>query len=206
MRLAYSLIIAAAFLATFAGAAAPLGADSGPTAQVRQILDEAMDIQTRADLQGPDHRKERLVLARKIISDNFLSADMAREAIGEYWGKITPAEREQYQELFSALFENSYTRMLLESLKKEDVEYPGEVPDGKYTRVKTVIKRPHEEIPVDYVMEHRNQRWYIRDLVIEGISAVNIYRAQFINTIQKQSFDQLINLMRAKKEAGDMEG
>ncbi len=48
-----------AFFLIVIGTAAPLRAQSGATDQVRSVLDEAMDIQTKPELQGPEHRKER---------------------------------------------------------------------------------------------------------------------------------------------------
>ncbi len=76
-----------AFFLIVIGTAAPLRAQSSPTDQVRSVLDKAMDVQTKPELQGPEHRKERAAQIWKLISENFLSREMAREALQDYWQK-----------------------------------------------------------------------------------------------------------------------
>ncbi len=117
-----------AFFLIVLWANAPLGAQSGPADQVRSVLDKAMDIQTKPELQGTEHRKERAELIRKLISENFLSADMARESLKDHWGHLSAKQRQQYQTLFTGLFVDSYSRRVLDFLKKETIEYPGESP------------------------------------------------------------------------------
>ena len=74
-------------------AAVPARADSGAMAKVRTVINKAMDIQTNPQLQGAAHRKQRGALIRKLISKNFLSAEMAKESLQEYWGRRCPACR-----------------------------------------------------------------------------------------------------------------
>ena len=73
-----------AFFLIVIGTAAPLRAQSGATDLVRSVLDKAMDIQTKPELQGPEHHKERAAQIRKLIAENFLSGEMARESLAGY--------------------------------------------------------------------------------------------------------------------------
>ena len=182
---------------------ASLRADSGATAQVKAVLDKAMEIQTRPELDGTEHRKERSALVRKLIAENFAAGEMARESLGEHWGQLSAKQREVYQELFAGLFQDSYTRMVLNFLKRETVEYREESPEGKSVKVGTVIMRTNEHIPVDYVLEQKSQRWYIHDVIIDGVSIVENYRNTFSRVIRTQSFDTLIQKMRIQKKAGE---
>lgn len=181
----------------------PLRAESGATAQVRTVLEKAMEIQTKPDLQGVEHRKERAVQVRKLIADNFLSGEMARETLHDQWDKLNAKQREQYQELFSGLFQDSYTRMVLNFLKQEAVEYPEETPEGKYVKVKTVIMRTNEHIPVEYIVEQKGHKWMIRDVIIDGVSIIDNYRNTFGRVVKTQSFDALLQKMRIQKKAGE---
>jgi len=56
------------------------------------------------------------------------------------------------------------------------------------------------EIPVEARMFRRGDRWYIYDVSIEGISLVNNYRSQFNAIIQKSSYEQLVQRLRATRE------
>ena len=49
-------------------------------------------------------------------------------------------------------------------------------------------------------MFRRGDRWYIYDVSIEGISLVNNYRSQFNAIIQKSSYEQLVQRLRATRE------
>lgn len=195
------LLIASISLAFWT--APPASAQSAATGQVKTVLDKAMEIQTRADLQGPEHRKERSAQIRKLIGDNFLSSEMARASLDDQWDKLSGKQREQYQELFTGLFQDSYTRMVLNFLKQETVEYKGESPEGKFVKVRTVIMRTNEHIPVDYILEQKGQRWLIRDVIIDGVSIVDNYRNTFGRVIKTQSFDTLLQKMRIQKKAGE---
>lgn len=178
-------------------------AESGATGQVKAVLTKAMEIQTKPELQGSEHRKERSDQIRKLIADNFASADMSKESLGEHWGKLSGQQRSQYQELFTGLFQDSYTRMVLNFLKQETVEYPEEKPDGKFFKVKTIIMRTNEHIPVDYILDQKGQKWLIRDVIIDGVSIVDNYRNTFGRVVQTQSFDTLLQKMRIQKKAGE---
>ena len=184
-------------------AAAPLRAQSGATDLVRLVLAKAMDIQTKPELGGSEHRKERAPLVRKLISENFLSAEMARESLQGHWEKLTARQREQYQALFTGIFIDSYSRQVLDFLKRETIEYPGEVSEGKCTKVRTIIMRTNEHIPVDYIVEGRGQRWMIRDVIIDGVSIVETYRNGFGGFLRDHSFDELIQRMTTQKKVGE---
>ena len=185
------------------GATTPLRAESGATALVKSVLDKAMDIQTRPELQGTEHKKERATLTRKLIAENFSSEEMAKDSLEGHWEKLSAKQREQYRELFTGLFQDSYTRMVLDFLKKETVEYPEETPEGKSVKVRTIIMRTNEHIPVDYIVDQKNQKWYIRDVIIDSVSIVDNYRNSFGRVIRTQSFDALMQRMRDSKKSDE---
>jgi phospholipid transport system substrate-binding protein len=172
-----------------------------PTSAVKAVLDQAMEIQTRADLSGEAKRAERVRLIRRLIVDNFAFAEMARETIKDRWDHISPGQRSEFQNLFSELFQDSYTRMVLNFLQQENIDYPGERAESSGTLVRTVIVRANEHIPVDYHMAHRGGRALIRDVDIDGVSIVENYRDTFRNVIVSSSFDGLLKKMRLQSRA-----
>ncbi len=174
----------------------------GALAQVKSVLERAMDIQSRPDLEGDAHRKTRARLVRELIAESFVTEDMARESIPGSWGKLSAGQRAEYLKLFSALFQDSYTRMVLNFLQKETIEYPGEsTVKGKGVLVRTVIMRANEHIPVNYSMIQRGGRWLIRDVEIDGVSIVENYQGSFAKVIRSASFDALLERMRLQSRA-----
>jgi phospholipid transport system substrate-binding protein len=49
-------------------------------------------------------------------------------------------------------------------------------------------------------MLRRGDRWYIYDISVEGISMISNYRSQFNTIIQKSSYEQLVQRLRASRE------
>lgn len=179
-----------------------VNASTGPgTAAVKAVLDKAMEIQTRADLQGDAHIKDRTELIKKLISDNFLDEEMAAGSLKDNWNKLSAAQKAEFQKLFTDLFQDSYTRMVLNFLQQEKIEYLGESKEGQGLRVKTVILRANEKIPVNYDLAQKGSRWLIRDVEIDGLSITQNYYDTFRRVIQASSFDGLLQKMRLQTQA-----
>lgn len=176
------------------------GYDEQAVDRVRLVLNRAMEVQTRQDLQGEAGRAERARLIRQIISENFLSVQMARESLGDHWDGLKLEQRQEFQELFVDLFQDSYTRMVLNFLRRETVDYLGESHQGGRVKVRTKILRTNEHIPVDYVLTKKG-RWFMVDVVIDGVSIVQNYQTRFGQVITSQSFDYLLKQMRLQSRA-----
>src|SRR5262249_3308651 len=77
------------------------------------------------------------------------------------------------------------------------VQYVGESVDGQSAVVSTtVLTRSGGEMPVDYSMVQGQGRWLVRDVIIEGVSLIANYRAQFARVIRASSYAALIAKMR----------
>ncbi len=186
-------------LAVYRGA--PSWGEENATANVQALLEQAMEIQTRPDLQGPEQRGTPAQLIRQLIADHFLSAEMARATIKESWETLSQTQRHEFETLFIDLFQDSYTRMVLNYLHRETVTYQGEQPEGSGRRVWTSIMRVNEHIPVEYALVHKDGQWLIQDVTIDGVSIVGNYQNQFHKVILTQSFDALLKKMRLQSQA-----
>jgi phospholipid transport system substrate-binding protein len=194
MRLLVVLAIICSIL--FCGGMVKSVQASEATPTVKAVLDQAMEIQTRPDLAGEDKRPERKRLIGKLILDSFIFSEMARDALKENWDRLATNQRSEFQRLFSQLFQDSYTRMVLNFLQRESIEYKGETAESPGMLVKTVILRANEHIPVDYHLIQKSGRWLIRDVDIDSVSIVENYRNTFRQVIRSSSFDGLLNKMR----------
>ena len=83
----------------------------------------------------------------------------------------------------------------------EKIQYPGERVEGDVASVATrIITKKGTEVPIDYRMLKRGDRWRIYDVSIEGVSLVANYRTQFNSIIRTSSYDELIRKMRSRVE------
>ncbi len=171
-----------------------------PTDFVRGMLDKVMAIQNNPDLQGASHRNERRIEIKKIIAQSFDFNSMGREALGEQWKRLTPAQQKEFVGVFQDLFQDSYTKLVLDFLKQEKILYTAEKPTGQTAQVQTSILRTNEKIAVDYSILKNSERWLVRDVSIDGVSIVRNYQRSFDRVIQRESYQSLLKKMRLQQQ------
>lgn len=174
---------------------------SAPTEKVRSMLERVMSIQTDPKLQGEAAREERKRDIGKVISESFRFDSMAEQTLGDSWQKLSPEEQEEFTSVFRDLFQDSYTRLVLDFLGRENVVYGDEALGEKQASVKTTIVRPNESIPVDYSLVSTDRGWLVEDVKIDGVSIVENYRKSFHRVIAADSYAGLLRRMRLQQKA-----
>ncbi len=190
VALLFCLVLFSAFPPkTFAGA---------PTDQVKETVDEVINILNNKELKKPRNSRERSAKIREVVNRRFDFAEMAKRSLGIYWRQRTPAEQKEFVTLFSDLLENTYIRKI-ERYEHEKVTYVGEAVEGPYATVKTLIITTKEvEIPVNYRIFKSGDKWEVYDIIVEGVSLVNNYRTQFYQIMSSGSYADLVRRLKAK--------
>ena len=171
-----------------------------PTDQVRQSVDKVLDILKNKKLKKPANEKKRKAEIRKVVSERFDFADMAKRSLGIYWRQRTPEERKEFVPLYTDLLERTYIKKI-EGYTDEKITYTGEKINDGYAVVDTkVITSKNTEIPIQYRMLNENGQWMVYDVSIEGVSLINNYRNQFSSIIHQKSYDELVKKLKAKEE------
>ena len=191
---------ALAAVLALAALAAAVPADAGPpTEQLRTQVDRVLKVLEDPALRTEAKAAERRAAVRKIATEIFDFGETARRALGRHWQARTPAEREEFVELFTNLLERSYLSRV-ELYSGEQVTYGGEVIEGDQARIQSrIVTKQGSEIPLEYRMHQKNGRWLVYDVVIEGVSLVANYRTQFNKIIQTSSFQELVRKMKSKQ-------
>lgn len=174
---------------------------ASPTDYVRGILRGVMAIQNNPALAGPAHQAARAQQIRGVIQKSFDFPLMAQNSLGPVFARLNPAQRRDFVATFSYLFQDSYTRMVLNYLKQESIKYHGEGRINGNTRVNTIIARANETIPVDYLLHPHQQSWLLYDVSVDGVSILENYKSQFAQVIRTQSFETLLNKMKTQQRA-----
>jgi phospholipid transport system substrate-binding protein len=172
-----------------------------PGAHVRTMLEKVMAIQTDPKLQGSAFWDQRRAAIKKIIGENFDFNAMAGQALGQYGEKLNESEWAEFKALFQDLFQESYTKLVLDFLKREKILYTQEELREGQALIKTTIVRVNEEIPVDYSLTLMQGQWLVHDVTIDGVSIVRNYRQSFSRVIQRESFQSLLKKMRLQQQA-----
>jgi len=169
-----------------------------PTDQLRLTVDRVLAILNDANLNAPGAKETRRAELRKTIFPRFDFEEMAKRSLGAEWRRRTPAEQKEFVDLFTELLKNSYIESI-ESYRGNKVVYGRESQDGDYAEVNTSITNPNgEEFAIDYRLTIRVSEWKVYDVIVENISIVNNYRAQFRRILQRSSFADLLQTIRDK--------
>jgi phospholipid transport system substrate-binding protein len=189
-------ITVAFMLALMIGLPARSAAAAGPTEQLRSHIDEVVRILDDPALKA-DPEQRRLGV-RRVSEGIFDYEDTARRSLGRHWAARTPQERAEFVQLFSALLDRAYFTKI-EQYQGEKVRYADESVEGPEAVVRTrIVTARGSEVPVDYRMHLMDGRWRVYDVHIEGVSLVANYRTQFGKIVQTESWESLIQKLRAR--------
>ncbi len=192
------VFFAGAFLALLVGPGAWAGP---PTDQLRGQVDRVLKILSDPGLKTDGKRQERRVAIRKVANDIFDFTELTKRSLGRHWQARTPADQAEFVGLFTDLLEYAYISKI-EMYTGEKIAFVGETLDGGVATVRTkIVTKQGTEIPLDYRMYQRGDRWLTYDVTVEGISLVSNYRTQFNAIIQRSSYQELVRTMRAKQDA-----
>ncbi len=178
-----------------------LSQEGDPTGRVRGILEKVMAIQTDPQLKGQEFREKRRVAIKEVIARNFDFDAMAKQALGRHWQRLEGTRQVEFKALFQELFQDSYTRLVLDFLGREKVLYTKEEIDHGRAWVKTTIARVNEEIPVDYSLVAVEKNWLVDDVKIDGVSIIENYQKSFSRVIEQESYEALLRKMRLQQKA-----
>ena len=137
---------------------------------------------------------------RQVANDIFDFSETAKRSLARHWAPRTPAERDEFVALFTDLLERAYLGKI-ETYGGEQIHFVGETVEGEGAVVRTkLVTKQGTEIPIDYRMLKRGDKWLVYDVVIEGVSLISNYRTQFNKIITTSSFQDLMKKMKTKQD------
>ncbi len=191
-RLAAALTLG---LVAAAGAATPAAAGT-PTDQVKQYTEQVVKILEDPAVRDADKR----AAIRKVAGEVFDVTETAKRALGRHWQTRSQSERDEFVQLFADLLERTYISKI-GLYGGERVKYVAEQVDGEFAVVKgRIVTTKGTEVPVDARLLKRGERWLIYDVVVENVSLIQNYRAQFDRIIRTSSFEDLLKRLKTRRE------
>lgn len=167
--------------------------------EVRKTVDRVILILQDPRLKGEAKNNERRKQLREVLERRFDFTEMARRSLGPHWRRLRPEQQKEFVRHFTHLLAEAYLDKI-ESYNGEKVEYLKEQENGNYAAVDTkIIDNRGQEYSINYRLHNVKGNWKVYDVIIENISLVNNYRAQFNRVLARSSYDELIERMKAKK-------
>ena len=172
------------------------------TDQIRSTVDQVIAILQDSSLKAESKQKERRDQLRQIIFARFDFAEMAQRSLGPEWRRRTPAEQQEFVNIFTDLLQENYIGTI-ESYNGDKVIYNRELQDQNNAEVQTTLTtRGDESYSINYRLRLVGKDWKVYDVVIENISVINNYRSQFNRVINRSSYQELVRSMKEKAGCG----
>jgi phospholipid transport system substrate-binding protein len=165
-----------------------------PTVQLSATINEFVTILVNTpveELRSKGLPDRALVL----VHIRFDFSELTKRALGRHWKALEPNEQREFVEAFTQRLLVAYGKTVRAS-GNEKIEFTGERLDGAYATVETKVVSSSGELPIEYRMHVVDKQWRIYDMVIENVSIVNNYRAQFERVIARSSVKDLLQRMK----------
>jgi phospholipid transport system substrate-binding protein len=167
------------------------------TDQLKPAIERVVRALEDPALKGEGKAAERRRALRDVTDTAFDWTEMARRALGPHWNARSEAEREEFVALFRELLERAYVTKI-DRYAGEKIVYAGEAVDADTATVKTrIFRRQGQDVPVDYRLVRRGDRWRVYDVVVEGIGLLGNYRTQFNEIIRTSSYQELLKRLKS---------
>lgn len=145
---------------------------------------------------------EMLGAVGRIVGGLFDFQEASRLALGPDWAVLTRSEQEEFVGHFGSLLDRALILRVAAMAKLEGglgVRFVRERVDNDRAVVFTTLAtRDGGELPIDYRMRRRGERWAVTDIVIAGVSVAANYRAQFARILRTASPQDLLEMIRTK--------
>jgi phospholipid transport system substrate-binding protein len=135
---------------------------------------------------------ERLRLIRRYVNDTFDFREAAKLALGREWLARTPKEQNEFVAMFGDLLERSFVWRVAGKASLGGgvkVRYLEERVAGDTASVDTELAaRDGNEMRLQYRLVKRSGRWVVCDVVMDGVSTMQNYHAQFQRIVRESSY------------------
>lgn len=170
-----------------------------PTEAVKEMVDDVIGILKNDEWKGPARTQERRSLLEVAVGRRLDYEEMAKRTLAFHWRERTPSERKDFVNLFHVFLSKTYAKRI-ERYSHEEVQYGKVRLKDSYSEVQTTIASPKTEIDLHYRLMLKNGRWWIYDIVVNGVGLVKNYRDQFDRIIRSSSYGELVSKLRDRTE------
>lgn len=180
-------------------AAVPAFAQGG-SAQIRTLL-EQRDREVKAVLGNRSSFSDAQKNQLKVLINGIIDFEaMGKEALGDTWSTLTPAQRTAFVNTFAEVVRNQSLADL--GIYRAAVTYGTITVNGPNAVARTTTAYRGKSARVDYEMHYTNGEWRITDIVLDEVSTASSYARQFQQVVRRRGFDALMTTLQKRAERG----
>jgi len=170
-----------------------------PMDTLKQSLEDGAKILKDPYFQPADRKPLQQQRLRDVLYRDFDFTEFSQRVLADKWTLFSPVQRREFVEVFSRFLADYYLARLQQYyadekvvVREQEIIAPGRA------RVRVNLTWRNREFAVDVRLRLRGGSWMIYDLSVLGISAVQIYRAQFQEIMRTQSPAEVIDLIKGR--------
>jgi phospholipid transport system substrate-binding protein len=168
------------------------------TDRIKAATDKLIEIVSNHDLDPPEMAEKRAKLLRETVDTVFDWSAFSQRALGKNWSTLSQEQKKEFIFYFGQLLERTYMDKTRQ-YSGEKIVYLDEKIDGKYGVVDAkVTLNSGKDVALEYRVIKPNDKWFVYDVYVEGISLVNNYRSQFTTILSKSGYDELLKRLKTK--------
>jgi phospholipid transport system substrate-binding protein len=171
-----------------------------PIQIIQGPIDEVVEILNDPKYTGDETKAAQREAIWKTVEPMFNFEEISKRAVAHKWREFSDEEKQAFTDVFSQFLGNTYIDKIQGEYHNEKIVYLEQnFHSDAYAEVKTKLLRENIETPVDYRMIRKGgDPWRVYDIIVEGVSLVKNYRAQFATILKKESPAQLIERLNQK--------
>jgi phospholipid transport system substrate-binding protein len=170
-----------------------------PMDRIKNVIERVSEVLQDVSAKAGANKNEAAQTIREIILPSFDFAEMARRSLGDRW-KSLDGRQSEFVGAFTAFVESSYMNTLA-SYRGEKVVYLRERVNQNLAQVDTqVVARKGDPLSVNYRLHLTQGDWKVYDVVVDNISLVSNFHAQFKRILATASLDDLLKKLREKSD------
>ena len=189
----------AAFILCLISAPFPVQAGE-PTTQLKSTINDFIKILSNtpvAELQATGLPQSAI----KLVFARFDFSEMTKRTLGSHWTGMEKAEQKDFVDALTQRLLVLYGKTVRSS-SNDKMQFNREVQEGEQASVETkVVSGSGEEVPIDYRLHDVSGQWKVWDVVIDHVSIVANYRAQFERVIAKSSVKELLKKLQEQNQS-----
>ena len=182
--------------------AVPWSAEAGtPLEELKCTVDRITGVLDDKALRESLGRDALLAKLTEVSQDGFDWEEIAERSLGLYWKERTAEEKREFTRLLKNLLLDSYLTKIIDNYSGESVLFDKEIVDGDRAQVESrIVNKAEKSIVIGARLMKKDNKWLVYDLIIEGVSSLKNYRAQFYDIIRQSSYSELLKRLKDKQK------
>lgn len=169
-----------------------------PLDMVQANVNKVLDVLRDPNLKGESAKGAKKEKLEVIYEQMFDGVELSMRTMGGNWKKLNPAQQKEFTLLYRQILEKAYIDKILSYTDEKIIFSKESMLSNNQAEVQTKVVTSSKEIPIFYNVILKGGTWKVYDVVVENVSLVRNYRSQFNSILEKNTPDQLLEILRKK--------